>query len=412
MAGEWRETTLGAFVALQRGHDLTESERKPGRIPVMGSAGQNGCHSTAIAPGPGVVIGRSGASFGKVHYCAQDYWPHNTALYVTDFRGNHPRFAFYFLGAIDFSRYNSGSAQPSLNRNYIYAIPVSFPDPGEQRAIAHILGTLDDKIELNRRMNETLEAMARTIFKSWFVDFDPVRAKLDGRQPERMDKATADLFPDSFEDSTLGKIPRGWKVASFSQHTTILSGGTPKTSVPEYWGGDIPWYTVKDAPADGDVWVLHTERKLTRAGIENSAADVFGEKTAIISARGTVGKLALTGVPMAMNQTCYGVKCRNDYSPLFTYFNLRAGIATLQQRSHGTVFDTITRETFARLDCCYPPPQLAQRYDKYSSPILDHIRANLRESAALAVLRDALLPKLLSGEIRVKDVERRIGETI
>src|ERR1019366_2055922 len=139
MAGEWRETTLGEFVALQRGHDLTEPERRPGRVPVMGSAGQNGFHDTALAKGPGIVIGRSGASFGQVHLCANDYWPHNTSLYVTDFKGNDPHFAFYFLKALDFDRYNSGSAQPSLNRNFIYPITIRVPQPGEQRDIASVL---------------------------------------------------------------------------------------------------------------------------------------------------------------------------------------------------------------------------------------------------------------------------------
>jgi type I restriction enzyme S subunit len=115
MAGEWLNITLGDFVALQRGHDLTEPQRRIGNVPVMGSAGQNGFHDTARAKGPGIVIGRSGASFGQVHFSEDDFWPHNTGLYVTDFKGNDPRFAFYFLKAIDFDRYNSGSAQPSLN---------------------------------------------------------------------------------------------------------------------------------------------------------------------------------------------------------------------------------------------------------------------------------------------------------
>lgn len=144
---EWRETTLGNFVSLQRGHDLTEPERKPGNVPVMGSAGMNGYHDTAKAKGPGVTVGRSGASFGQVNYCPVDYWPHNTALYVTNFHGNDTRFTYYFLKSIDFSRYNSGSAQASLNRNFIYPIPVRVPKPNEQRAIASVLGALDDKIK-------------------------------------------------------------------------------------------------------------------------------------------------------------------------------------------------------------------------------------------------------------------------
>jgi hypothetical protein len=124
---DWDDKKLGDFVSLQRGYDLTARERRTGNVPVMGAAGQNGCHDTALVQGPGIVLGRSGASFGQVHYCEKDYWPHNTGLYATDLHGNDPRFAFYFLDALDFSRYNSGGAQQSLNRNFIYPIPIAVP---------------------------------------------------------------------------------------------------------------------------------------------------------------------------------------------------------------------------------------------------------------------------------------------
>lgn len=178
----WKDTTLGEFVALQCGHDLTEPERRMGNVPVMGSAGQNGFHDTSLAR-PGHRDWTKRCLIRPGAFLPVDYWPHNTALYVTDFKGNDPRFAFYFLKALDFDRFNSDSAQPSLNRNFIYPIPVRIPPLAEQKAIAAVLGALDDKIELNRRMNATLEAMVRALFQSWFVDFDPVRAKLDGRQP-------------------------------------------------------------------------------------------------------------------------------------------------------------------------------------------------------------------------------------
>ena len=209
MAGEWNQGTLGDLVVLQRGHDLTESERRCGSVPIMGSAGQNGFHDTALASGPGVVVGRSGASFGKVHYCSQDYWPHNTVLYVTDFKGNDPQFVYYFLSTIDFSRYNSGSAQPSLNRNYIYAIPIAFPGLEEQRAIACILGALDDKIELNRRMNRTLEGLARAVFQSWFVDFDPVRVKAAGQAPPDLSPTSPPSSPTALRNRSSGESRRG-----------------------------------------------------------------------------------------------------------------------------------------------------------------------------------------------------------
>lgn len=222
MAGDWRDTSLGDVVRLQRGHDLPEQARLPGAVPVMGSFGITGWHSVARTKGPGVTVGRSGAAVGVVSYVEGDYWPLNTCLYVTDFQGNDPRFCFYWLKTLELARFNSGSAQPSLNRNYIYGMPVRIPDPNEQHAIAHVLGTLDDKIELNRRMNETLEAMARALFKAWFVDFEPVRAKIEGRWkrghslpglPARL----YDLFPNRLVDSELGKMPEGWRPGKLSE---------------------------------------------------------------------------------------------------------------------------------------------------------------------------------------------------
>lgn len=130
---------------------------------------------------------------------------------------------------------NVGTASPTLNRNHVHPIKTLWPPLPEQKAIAHILGTLDDKIELNQQMNQTLEAMAKAIFKSWFVDFEPVRAKMEGRQPIGIDAATADLFPNSFDESALGLIPMGWKVSTIGESVKVVGGGTPSTKKPEYW---------------------------------------------------------------------------------------------------------------------------------------------------------------------------------
>ena len=209
MSAEWPETVFGNFVALQRGHDLPDQERRTGSVPILGSFGVTGFHDTVKAKGPGVTIGRSGASFGVAAYTDKDYWPLNTALYVTDFKGNDPKFAFYFLNLFDFSGYNSGSAQPSLNRNNLYGIPIRIPPPSIQKKISVFVFILDDRITLLRETNTTLEAIAQALFKSWFVDFDPVHAKQQGIVQEGMDDATAALFPNSFEESELGLVPRG-----------------------------------------------------------------------------------------------------------------------------------------------------------------------------------------------------------
>jgi type I restriction enzyme S subunit len=401
LAVEWRDMTLGDFVALQRGHDLTEPERRIGRVPVMGSAGKNGFHDTAIAKGPGIVIGRSGASFGKVHFSKEDFWPHNTGLYVTDFKGNDPLFAFYFLKTLDFDRFNSGSAQPSLNRNFIYPIPIRVPVPTEQKAIAAVLGALDDKIELNSRMNATLEAMALALFQSWFVDFDPVRAKLDGRPPAALDTATAALFPATFQDSPLGHIPAGWETGSILRQADLLSGGTPKTDVPAYWSGDVPWASAKDVSQCGEAFLVSTERSITKQGVDESSTKVIPANATVVVARGaTTGRLTMLGLAMAINQTCYALRSKVA-APFALYCNIRHFIERLVQGGHGSIFDTITTNTFEATDVLLPPKEVQLSFEKQVSPLFSQVHANLLQSRALATTRDTLLPKLLSGEVRL-----------
>ncbi|MGP4847078.1 restriction endonuclease subunit S, partial [Marinobacter sp. 1Y8] len=242
MVSDWVKTTLGKFTTLQRGHDLPSATRISGNIPILGSFGITGWHNESKVSGPGVTVGRSGASYGVVSYSEVDYWPLNTALFVKDFHGNHPKFAYYFLKSMDFERYNSGSAVQSLNRNHIHPIEISIPPLPEQKAIAHILGSLDDKIELNRQMNETLEAMAQALFKSWFVDFDPVidnalaagnaipdefmeRAE-QRKATERKDNSDIQsLFSDEFEfTEEMGWIPRGWLVKNSGDLFDVRDG--------------------------------------------------------------------------------------------------------------------------------------------------------------------------------------------
>ncbi len=182
MNSDWITLPLGQVLTLQRGHDLPSQNRSDGIVPVMGSSGLTGYHNEVKASGPGVVIGRSGNSMGVVSYCASDYWPLNTALYVTDFKGNDPRFLYYLLSMIDFEQFNSGSAQKSLNRNAVYPFEVRLPSNiAEQKRIANTLSTLEEKIQFNQKINQTLEQMAQSIFKSWFVDFPckpfPARTK-------------------------------------------------------------------------------------------------------------------------------------------------------------------------------------------------------------------------------------------
>jgi type I restriction enzyme S subunit len=382
-ANIWREVTLGEFVALQRGHDLTETERRGGHVPVMGSAGQNGFHDTALAKGPGIVVGRSGASFGQVHFSAVDYWPHNTALYVTDFKGNDERFAFYFLKAIDFSGYNSGSAQPSLNRNFIYSIPVRIPPLAEQKAIAAVLGALDDKIELNRRMNATLEAMARALFQSWFVDFDLVRAKLDGRQPPNLDPATAALFPDSFQDSELGHIPKGWEVRTLGEVIELAYGKPLKAE--DRKTGPICVYG-----ANGPVgW--HDEKLVSGPGI-------------VVGRKGNPGVVTWAHGDFYPIDTTFYVEPKGDCRSLYFLFYALSN-HDLANLSADSAVPGLNRNHAYMSKQVIPPASLLEAFDKQAAPIFDAIHANETQSRTLATLRDTLLPKLLSGDINISNLK-------
>ena len=277
------------------------------------------------------------------------------------------------------------------------------PPLPEQRTIAQILGTLDDKIELNRQLNETLEELAKAIFKDWFIDFGPVRAKLEGRDtglPEQL----AALFPDRLVESELGEIPEGWGVKPVTALVSIVGGGTPKTSVNEYWGGDIPWFSVVDTPPPGSVYVVMTEKTITQKGLQESSARLVPEGTTIISARGTVGNLAMCGRPMAFNQSCYGLRTSSDVGDCFVFLTAHNLVDRLQAMAHGSVFSTITRQTIEAVSVAAAPRAVHLAFEATVRPFFSRIKVNVEEARILSQVRDVLLPKLVSGEVRV-DVE-------
>jgi type I restriction enzyme S subunit len=264
---------------------------------------------------------------------------------------------------------------------------------------ASILAALDDKIELNRQMNETLEAMARAIFKDWFVDFGPTRAKMAGSKPYLAPEIWK-LFPDRLDDE--GK-PEGWTAQPLTELIHLIGGSTPKTSIAEYWHGEIPWFSVTDVPSPSDVFVISTDKSISKAGLDSCSSNLLPVGTTIITARGTVGKLALVGTEMAMNQSCYGITGKNHWPDYFIHFLVKTAILDLQARTHGSVFDTITRATFESVVVVQPSLAQAHAFEASVTPLLERIHSNLKEAETLSATRDLLLPKLMSGEIRLRD---------
>ena len=300
----------------------------------------------------------------------------------------------------------SGTTVLGIKQSELRKILLPIPPLPEQKAIAHILGTLDDKIELNRQTNKTLESIARAIFKSWFVDFDPVRAKRDGKTADlSLSPEILDLFPDSFRDSELGEIPVGWAVKPILEQATLLSGGTPKTNNPEFWGGEIPWASAKDVSQCGETFLLEPDKYITQKGLEGSSTKIIDRYSTVIVARGaTTGRLVMFGEDIAMNQTCYGLKSKFE-TPFYLNCLALLTVDTLLNSAHGSVFDTITTKTFESTNVLYPSPETAKLFEKYVSSLYLSVLNNQRESSTLGQIRDTLLPKLISGELRIKDAE-------
>jgi len=297
---------------------------------------------------------------------------------------------------------NVGAIFDSLKCADIPNFKMPLPPFSEQKAIAHILGTLDDKIELNRRMNATLEAMARALFQSWFVDFDPVRAKLDGRKPAGLDAATAALFPAHFQDSPLGHIPRGWTVEPVGDVVACVGGGTPSTTEPKFWeGGKHHWTTPKDFSSLQAPVLLDTARKITDAGIAKISSGLLPTGTLLLSSRAPVGYLAIAAMPVAINQGFIAMKCNERASNFFMLNWCQTNMAEIISRASGTTFAEISKQNFRPILVELPPKELMAAFTEKVAPLYAQITANLHQSRTLATLRDALLPKLLSGELRV-----------
>ncbi|MBY0410923.1 MAG: restriction endonuclease subunit S, partial [Burkholderiaceae bacterium] len=304
-----------------------------------------------------------------------------------------------------------GSTQKALTISALKALQIPLPTRVIQDEIVEVLSAISDRITLLRETNATLEAIAQALFKSWFVDFDPVRVKMEGRAPEGMDEATAALFPDALAESELGWVPKGWNTQTFRDTINIIGGGTPKTSNPDFWGGEIPWFSVVDAPNATDVFVVDTDKHITEAGLNGSSTKLLPTGTTIISARGTVGRLALTGRPMAMNQSCYGLlgKAGDAY---FTYFSTTRLVEQLKQRAHGSVFDTITQDTFSGVMVSYPTREVIAAFEVSVEPLMLRLRENLLQSGTLATLRDTLLPRLISGQLRLPQAQALLKEAV
>lgn len=276
----------------------------------------------------------------------------------------------------------TSTAVPIINKSTFSDWNIVIPEKVEdQRRIASILSSLDRKIELNNKINADLEEMAQAIFKNWFVDFEPFK---NGK----------------FVDSELGKIPEGWKVGRLTDVIKLMPGGTPKTSEPLYWdNGTIPFFSPKDV---NGVYCFATEKHITEAGLNKCSSNLYPKDTIFITCRGTVGKVCLVACDMAMNQSNYAIKAIDGYSQYYVFFLVKSVVERLIKKSNGAVFSAITSKDFDE-EILIPSQNAVEDFTNVIDGFFRRIFTIGTENSRLSLLRDTLLPRLMSGELEVPE---------
>lgn len=386
----WNRTNWEDEITLNYGKAIKGYQEKQSGYPVYGTNGPIGYHEEKLFDGPAVILGRKGANRG-VEYSESDFWVVDTAYGVEPKNENHPKWLYYKLIADKIGEIDDGSPIPSTPRAFVYATEVNIPSPSEQKAIAAVLGSLDDKIELLREQNETLEALAQTLFKRWFIDFN---------------------FPDEngnpYKDSggkmvasELGEIPEGWKADKLDGYISISGGGTPSTKEPSYWDGGIAWSSPKDLSDRPDAFLFETNKTITTEGLGAISSGLNSVGSLLLSSRAPIGYIAFSDIPVAVNQG-YIVFAPEQYlSNQFMFLWLKKYMSAVTNAANGSTFLEISKKAFKEIESIIPNEGVLQGFQSLIDPLFEKLKNNLIQIRTLTHLRDTLLPKLMKGEIRV-----------
>ncbi|MEJ7893729.1 MAG: restriction endonuclease subunit S [Solirubrobacteraceae bacterium] len=384
---EWRETTLGDVLTLQRGFDLPARDRLDGPYPIVSSSGVTGYHSVAKVDPPGVVIGRYG-SLGSVHWLTEPYWPHNTALWIKEFKGNDPRFTSYLLRTISHDG-SAAAAVPGVNRNHLHALRVRVPDVVTQRRIAAVLTSFDELIAINERRIDVLEGLARSLYREWFV-----RYRFPGHELHRDDGSAA------------GEPPNGWPTGNVEDFLNVVGGGTPSKREPAYWnGGSVDWYTPSDLTRSSNRFAHESSDRITDLGVQKSAARLFPPGSVLMTSRATLGVLAIATSTATCNQGFIVISPSDGIPPTFVYEWLSDQESRLRSIATGATFKEITKGAFKRFPFVMPSVDVMAVFTDVVSPIERQIATLECASRAHARTRDLLLFRLVSGRLDISEID-------
>ena len=378
---EWKEYKLGDVLTIKYGKD--HKQLADGDIPIYGSGGIMRYGERSLYDGPSILIPRKG-SLNNVIYADKPFWTVDTMFWsIINASIANPLFVYYSICKKDFASLNVGSAVPSLTVPVIEDIDILLPSKATQDKVVSVLKSLDDKIELNRHINDNLEQQAQALFKSWFVDFDPFK---DGK----------------FVESELGRIPEGWRVERLGSVCKCLLGGTPSRNKEEYWNGKIAWINSGEI---NEFRITKPSEYITQEGLKKSATKLLPKKTTVLAITGaTLGQVSLLEIDSCANQSVIGLLENEDIFHEYIYPLIKNRIDDLCSHMTGGAQQHINKNNVEQLEILVPPKKILVEYKQIATPIYSLISNICFESQKISKLRDLLLPRLMSGEFKLDKI--------
>ena len=392
------ECILGDLVEFQRGYDLPKSKLVEGKYPVQSSNGILGYHNEYKVEGPGITIGRSG-TVGNPHLIRENFFPHNTSLFVKDFKGNDIEYIYYFLQYLDLGNQKSGSGVPTMNRNHLHPIKIrAYRDKTCQQRTIKILSLIDKKIQINDQINQELEALAKTLYDYWFVQFD---------FPDQNGKPYKSSGGKMVYNPELKReIPEGWGVEKLENLGTIVGGSTPTKSISDNFtkGGEgYSWITPNDLSNNkGNKFIKNGEIDVTVRGLKDASLKLYPEGTVLMSSRAPVGYLAIATKELTTNQGFKSFIPDKKYDKNYIYYTLQNCLKVIEQNASGSTFKEISATVLKDIKVLQPNLEIVKKFEIKVSSINNYIRDNEVQNQELTQLRDWLLPMLMNGQVKVE----------
>ncbi len=398
---EWKEYTLGElsinYNTKRKPLSSRERENRKGVYPYYGAQGIIDYIDDYMLEGKYLLIAEDGNNLKErkediVRIATGKFWVNNHAHIITNNEFSDMRFLKYYLNNLDISPYVTGSAQPKLNKANLSRLKIVAPSLEEQSKIADILSSLDDKIQLNNEMNKTLEEMAQSIFKRWFVDFE-----FPNEDGEPYKSSGGEMV-----DSALGMIPNGWEVKTLDDIGDIISGGTPSTKNEEYYGGYISWITPKDLSGYNRKFISKGERCITELGLQKSSAKLLPKGTVLFSSRAPIGYVAIAEKEVSTNQGFKSVVCNEEImNNNYVYYFLKYNKENIENVSSGSTFKEISGTHMKNIKIIVPRKFILDKFNDIIESFDSLLKKNYEDMDVLEQIRDSLLPKLMTGDVNL-----------